>query len=71
MRHIRETLLDWQVYLHILIYMSVITPRECLVNLAVPRIAFRPLVQCLVSHCSCRESYSVCVIQCSSRYLLT
>ena len=27
MRHIKETLLDWQVYMHILIYMSIIAPR--------------------------------------------
>lgn len=26
-RHIWETLLDWQVYFHILIYMSIIAPR--------------------------------------------
>ena len=28
MRHIWETLLDWQVWLHILIYMSIIAPRK-------------------------------------------
>ncbi len=28
LRHIWETLLDWQVWAHILIYMSIITPRE-------------------------------------------
>ncbi len=26
MRHIWETLLDWQVWLHILVYMSIIAP---------------------------------------------
>ena len=29
-RHIWEALLDWQVWLHILIYMSIITPRMSL-----------------------------------------
>ena len=28
LRHIWETLLDWQVWAHILIYMSIIAPRE-------------------------------------------
>lgn len=27
LRHIWETLTDWQVYMHILIYMSIIAPR--------------------------------------------
>lgn len=26
-RHIWETITDWQVYMHILIYMSIIAPR--------------------------------------------
>ena len=30
MRHIWETLLDWQVYAHILVYMSIIAPRASL-----------------------------------------
>ena len=30
LRHIWETLLDWQVWAHILIYMSIIAPRESL-----------------------------------------
>ena len=27
-RHLWETLLDWQVWLHILVYMSIIAPRK-------------------------------------------
>ena len=27
-RYVRAALLDWQVWLHILVYMSIITPRK-------------------------------------------
>ena len=61
-RHIWETLLDWQVWLHILVYMSIIAPRKFTFALVCPRgilthaDTIATLRQCTVSRCSCRKS---------------
>ena len=58
LRHIWETLLDWQVWAHILIYMSIIAPRESLPSaLCALRgyIDMAQFAQRTASHCSFRE----------------
>ncbi len=58
LRHIWETLLDWQVWAHILIYMSIITPCES--SLGPISLFERSLTayipaQCTASLCSSRK----------------
>ena len=61
MRHIWETLLDWQVWLHILIYMSIIAPRKRLPSPVCSLLKDGPCAQCTESPCSCRELLALAV----------
>ena len=62
MRHIWETLLDWQVWLHILIYMSIIAPRKPLPYSVYSLLKDGLCAQCTESPCSCRELLAFTVL---------
>lgn len=55
MRHLWAAVLDWQVWLHILIYMSIIAPCKSPFKPASLRLALSLVSQYMESRCSFRK----------------